>query len=164
MDTDQKSSALTALFTAYPPGAGESLEGLSAVYHMAIEDLPGWAVQRAVKAFIKGEIGGRNPAFRPRTAELAAEAGILVIYECDYQNGHIFAEQRRLKADGKTDYFKHRRDELVTAKTVRPDSMPALPSDNFTALIEHKTDPDMQAKLADVLPFTPTVNTTREAG
>ena len=78
-----------------------------------------------------------------------------VFLEVERQNVHIIAEQKRLKADGKTDYFKHRRDELVTAETVEPDAMPALPHEDFPALIEHRTDPAMQAKLAEIIPFQP---------
>lgn len=153
-ETDQKSAALTALFTAYPPAQAENLEGLSAVYHMAIEDVPGWAVQRAVKAFIKAGVEGHNSTFRPRTGQLAQEARRQIALETERQSGHILAEQRRLRADGKTDWWRHRKGELahITAH-LTPDAMPALPDDSFTALIEHRTDCTDPASLAEVIPL-----------
>lgn len=153
-ETDQKSAALTALFTAYPPAHSENLEGLSAVYHMAIEDLPGWVVQRAVKGFIKAAVDDHNAAFRPRTGQLAQEARRQIALEIERQSGHILAEQRRLRADGKTDWWRHRKGELaLITNQLSPDAMPALPDDSFTALIEHRTDPATQARLAEVIPL-----------
>jgi hypothetical protein len=162
-DNSQKSSALTALFTAYPPGQGENLDGLSAVYHMAIEGLPGWAVQRAIKAFIKGKVGDHNPTFRPRAPEISKEVEAQIFLECEKQNAEIVNQQKRLKDDGQQGYWRHRRNEIVTAATVDPTKQPAIPHEDFPALLEHRVDPGMQAKLAEVLPFKP-LNTTQEAG
>ena len=154
-DDDLKTTALKAFFTNYKPSKDENAADLVAVYRMALRELPGWAVQRAVDAFNSGNVKGDDPSFRPRTGELAQEARNQVFLEVERQNAHIIAEQRHLKADGKPDYFKHRRGELVTAETVEPDAMPALPHEDFPALIEQRTDPVMQAKLAEVIPFQP---------
>jgi hypothetical protein len=156
MQTDLKSSALTALFAAWKPRDGESLEGLAAVYHMAIEDVPGWSVQRALKAFIKRKVPGHNPTFRPAPPELAQECERQLWFEIDRQNAHIVAEQRALKADGRTDFFKHRADEMVMPDTVDPDAVPALPDPQFKRLIEHRIDPSMQMAIAKLTTFKPT--------
>jgi hypothetical protein len=160
MQTELKSSALTALFAAWRPRDGESLEGLAAVYHMAVEDVPGWSVQRAVKAFIKRKVPGHNPTFRPTPPELAQECERQIWAEVERQNAHITAERAALKADGKQGYHLHRRSELVTPDTVDPNAMPALPDEQFKRLIEHRVDPSMQRAIAKVLPFKPT---TQEA-
>lgn len=162
MNDDLKKSALEALFTTWPPIATEEPGPLVAVYRMAIEDLPGWAVQRAVKAFIKGKVGDHNPTFRPRAPEIAQEVSAQIFLECERQNAQIVYEQKRLKDDGQPASWRHRRDELVTAETVDPQDGPAIPHEDFPMLLEHRVDPSMQAKLAKVIPLN--TNTTREAG
>jgi hypothetical protein len=171
-DEELKSTALKALFTTWKPTAkeiGESeaerktgLAELIGVYRMAIEDLPGWAVQRAVKAFIKNKVGSHNTAFRPRAPEIAKEAEAQIFLECESQNAQIVYEQKRLSNDGQRAYWRHRRDELVTPDTVDPSKLPAIPHEDFQMLLEHGVDPAMQAKLAKIIPLSPA--TQREAG
>jgi hypothetical protein len=163
MNDDLKKSALEALFTAWPPTTAEELGPLVAVYRMAIEDLPGWAVQRAVKAFIKGKVGDHNPTFRPRAPEITKEAEAQIFLECERQNAQIINEQKRLNADGQKAYWRWRRDELVTPEKVDPSKLPAIPHEDFPLMLEHRVDPAMQDNLAKVLPFKP-VNTQQEDG
>lgn len=160
-DDDLITSALKAFFTNYRPSKEENAADLVAVYRRAVRDFPGWAVQRAVDAFNNGHVDGASPAFRPKTGELAQEARNQIFLECEWQNGQIFGEQKRLKDDGRSDYFKHRRDELVTFESVDPSNLPALPHEDFPLLLEHRVDPAMQAKFAKVIPLN--TNTTREA-
>jgi hypothetical protein len=159
-DNDLKTSALKAFFTNWKPSADESATDLVAVYRMGLDGVPGWAVQRAVQAYIRGKVLGHNAAFRPRTGELAQECERQIWTEVERQNAHITAERAALKADGKQGYHLHRRSELVTPETVDPNAMPALPDEQFKRLIEHRVDPSMQRAIGKVLPFKPT---TQEA-
>lgn len=152
-DDDLKTSALKAFFVNWKPGKDEDAADLVAVYRMGLKNVPGWSVQRAVWAFIEGNVKDHSPAFRPKTGELAQESRNQIFLECEKQNAQIVNEQKQLKADGRTDYFRHRRNELVTAETVDPQSLPAIPAEDFPLMLEHRVDPVMQVKLAGVVPF-----------
>jgi hypothetical protein len=154
--------ALAILSKNFATMPSDDPSALATGFAVALEGHPDWAVIRAVQAFLRGEVEGQSLTYRPAPPMLVAEVKRQVRVECNRQNEAIIGEQRALKADGKPGYFKHRADEMVTAETVNPNDMPALPADNFKRLIEHRVDPTMQAKLAKVLPFKP-VNTQQEA-
>jgi len=67
---DELRAALRALFDQFPAPDGNS-EGKYLGYFMALEGEPKWAVERAVRKFIRGEVAEHDGRFLPSSAELA---------------------------------------------------------------------------------------------
>ena len=68
--TDEMRAALAALFDQFPAPDGNS-EGKYLGYFMALEGEPKWAVERAARKFIRGEVAEHDGRFLPSSAELA---------------------------------------------------------------------------------------------
>jgi len=67
---DELRAALRALFDQFPAPDGNS-EGKYLGYFMALEGEPKWAVERAARKFIRGEVAEHDGRFLPSSAELA---------------------------------------------------------------------------------------------
>jgi hypothetical protein len=67
---DELRAALKALFDQFPAPDGNS-EGKYLGYFMALEGEPKWAVERAARKFIRGEVAEHDGRFLPSSAELA---------------------------------------------------------------------------------------------
>lgn len=70
----QASRAIGLMLQAFPSSQSSISADAVPAYLMSIEDFDLNAVQSACKAFIKGEVKGRNNGFAPSAPELAAES------------------------------------------------------------------------------------------
>ena len=67
---DELRAVLKALFAQFPVSDGNA-EGKYLGYFMALEGEPKWAVERAARKFIRGEVAEHDGRFLPSSAELA---------------------------------------------------------------------------------------------
>lgn len=69
---EQATRQLQLLFSNLPVKGGESPQAVMAGYLLAVESYPLWAIEAAVKAFLRHEVPGQSKAFCPRAPELSA--------------------------------------------------------------------------------------------
>lgn len=72
----QASAAIGLMLKAFPSSQSNTSADMVQAYIMAIDDYDLYAVVAACKAFIKGDVKGRNASFAPSAPELANECRI----------------------------------------------------------------------------------------
>lgn len=153
MNRDQSLAILTSQFALMP---GDDPKMIAMGYAVALDGKPDWAVIRAVKAFLHGDVEDQSLKYRPAPPMVAAEVKRQIWAECNRQNAAIHGEQRVLKDRGSVHHWKHRRDELVTPETVEPNRAAAIPSAKFAPPLEWNPDKHgaFEAPIADVIQLT----------
>ena len=69
---EQATRQLQLLFSNLPVKGGESPQAVMAGYLLAVESYPLWAIEAAIKAFLRHEVPGQSKSFCPRAPELSA--------------------------------------------------------------------------------------------
>lgn len=96
---DQIKRELGVLLAAFP--AADNGDGAARItaYVMALEDEPAWAISKAVKAFIRGEIERQTHAFLPTPAEVKRVAASKSEWARKEFEREVQTEHRRRQAE-----------------------------------------------------------------
>jgi hypothetical protein len=74
---DERRAALMPMWFAFTWAGSEDpdeIRGRKLAFSLALEDMPGWAIGRAVEDFVKGRVDRVNRSFPPSPAEVADRA------------------------------------------------------------------------------------------
>ena len=125
-DATEATAAIGMMLKAFPSSQSTITADSARVYLFAVEDFPLEAVKRACRAFVRGDVGGRNHSFAPSAPELAQIAkemeGKIRIekFEAEHQfvleDSELWKKLERLKGEsfpsfqregGRGWHFKH---------------------------------------------------------
>lgn len=145
---DETKSALRALFTAFPSHDSGNAAWRVAGYQDALFGEPLWAVERAVRRFLRGEVCSHDGRFLPTSAELArvvreesaaarrmAERQDRPVMIADHRDPEVTAAEREKRAERLRDLARMigggsetRDDKLAELEIVEADksNLPAL--------------------------------------
>ena len=70
-EATEATAAIGMMLKAFPSSQSTITADSARVYLFAVEDLPLEAVKRACRAFVRGDVQGRNHSFAPSAPELA---------------------------------------------------------------------------------------------
>ncbi len=98
---------LHLLFSAMPMQAGSDPKTALTGYLIALQNRPLWAIEEAVKRFLRGEVAGASKKFCPRPPELAEIVA-------DVLSPIVMARE----ADAKQEAEQRRKQEQVAQRTV----------------------------------------------